>query len=124
MLKRFISYYKPHRLIFTLDMLASLGMSVIGIFYPIVLRRMLNDFIPNKQLDMIITFALVLCGLYLVRMGLNYFIQYEGHVMGVRMQAQMRRRNRHRHKAVKIQVKKHLRRLMIHRARAQKEIQR
>ena len=91
MLKRFLSYYKPHVKIFTLDMLASLGMSVIGIFYPIVLRRMLNDFIPNNQLNLIITFALVLCGLYLVRMGLNYFIQYEGHVMGVRMQAQMRR---------------------------------
>ena len=91
MLKRFISYYKPHKTIFTLDMLASLGMSVIGIFYPIVLRRMLNDFIPNKQLGLIVTFALVLCGLYLVRMGLNYFIQYQGHVMGVRMQAQMRR---------------------------------
>ena len=91
MLKRFLSYYKPHVKIFTLDMLASLGMSVIGIFYPIVLRRMLNDFIPNRQLNLIITFALVLCGLYLVRMGLNYFIQYEGHVMGVRMQAQMRR---------------------------------
>lgn len=91
MLKRFLSYYKPHMKIFTLDMLASLGMSVIGIFYPIVLRRMLNDFIPNKQLGLIVTFALVLCGLYLVRMGLNYFIQYEGHVMGVRMQAQMRR---------------------------------
>ncbi len=91
MLKRFISYYKPHKLIFSLDMLASLGMSVIGIFYPIVLRRMLNDFIPNNKLNLIITFALVLCGLYLVRMGLNYFIQYEGHVMGVRMQAQMRR---------------------------------
>ncbi len=91
MLKRFLSYYKPHMKIFTLDMLASLGMSVIGIFYPIVLRRMLNDFIPNNKLNLIITFALVLCGLYLVRMGLNYFIQYEGHVMGVRMQAQMRR---------------------------------
>ena len=91
MLKRFLSYYKPHKLIFSLDMLASLGMSVIGIFYPIVLRRMLNDFIPNNKLNLIITFALVLCGLYLVRMGLNYFIQYEGHVMGVRMQAQMRR---------------------------------
>ncbi len=91
MLKRFISYYKPHKLIFSLDMLASLGMSVIGIFYPIVLRRMLNDFIPNNKLNLIVTFALVLCGLYLVRMGLNYFIQYEGHVMGVRMQAQMRR---------------------------------
>ena len=91
MLKRFLSYYKPHKLIFSLDMLASLGMSVIGIFYPIVLRRMLNDFIPNEKLGHIISFALILCGLYLVRMGLNYFIQYEGHVMGVRMQAQMRR---------------------------------
>lgn len=91
MLKRFLSYYKPHMKIFTFDMLASLGMSVIGIFYPIVLRRMLNDFIPNEQLGLIVTFALVLCGLYLVRMGLNYFIQYQGHVMGVRMQAQMRR---------------------------------
>lgn len=91
MLKRFLSYYKPHVKIFTLDMLASLGMSVIGIFYPIVLRRMLNDFIPNEKLGHIISFALILCGLYLVRMGLNYFIQYEGHVMGVRMQAQMRR---------------------------------
>ena len=91
MLKRFLSYYKPHVKIFTLDMLASLGMSVIGIFYPVVLRRMLNDFIPNEKLGHIISFALILCGLYLVRMGLNYFIQYEGHVMGVRMQAQMRR---------------------------------
>ena len=82
MLRRFISYYRPHVKIFTLDMLASLGMSVIGIFYPIVLRRMLNDFIPNKQLGLIVTFALILCGLYIVRMGLNYFIQYQGHVMG------------------------------------------
>lgn len=91
MFKRFISYYKPHKLIFGLDMSASLICSVVGIFYPIVIRRMLNDFIPNKNYSMIITFALVLVGLYFIKMGLNYFIQYQGHVMGVRMQAQMRR---------------------------------
>ncbi len=91
MLKRFLSYYKPHKKLFVLDMLASLGMSVIGIFYPVVLRRMLNDFIPNEQVGHIVTFSLVLCGLYLIRMGLNYFIQYQGHVIGVKMQAQMRR---------------------------------
>ena len=91
MLKRFLAYYKPHKLIFSLDMGASFCVSIMGIFYPIVLRKMLNDFIPNRQYAMIITFALVLLGLYFVRMGLNYFIQYEGHVMGVRMQAQMRR---------------------------------
>lgn len=91
MFKRFVSYYKPHKLIFGLDMSASLICSVVGIFYPIVIRRMLNDFIPNKNYSMIITFALVLVGLYFIKMGLNYFIQYQGHVMGVRMQAQMRR---------------------------------
>lgn len=91
MLKRFLSYYKPHKLIFSLDMAASFSVSIMGIFYPIVLRKMLNDFIPNKQYAMIITFAVSLLGLYAVRMGLNYFIQYQGHVMGTRMQAQMRR---------------------------------
>lgn len=91
MLKRFLAYYKPHKVIFSLDMAASFVVSVMGIFYPIVLRKMLNDLIPNRQYGMMITCAGVLLGLYLIRMGLNYFIQYQGHVMGVRMQAQMRR---------------------------------
>lgn len=91
MFKRFISYYKPHRRIFALDMSASFLVSVIGIFYPIITRKMLNEFIPNKEYALIIIFALALIGLYAIRMGLNFFIQYQGHVMGVKMQAQMRR---------------------------------
>ena len=91
MLKRFMAYYKPHLKIFTLDMLASLLVSVIGIVYPIVTRNMLNDLIPNKNYRMIVIAGLVLLGLYAVRMGLNYFIQYQGHMVGVRIQAQMRR---------------------------------
>ncbi len=90
MLKRFLSYYKPHICIFTLDMLASLVVALIGILYPMVTRTMLNDFIPNQNYRMIVIFGLSLLVLYAVRMLLNYFIQYYGHVMGVRMQAQMR----------------------------------
>lgn len=90
MLKRFLAYYKPHRKIFILDMLASLCVSLIGIVYPIVTRNMLNDLIPNKKYQLIIVFGLTLLALYGVKMLLNFFIQYIGHVMGVRMQAQMR----------------------------------
>ena len=90
MFKRFIAYYKPHKLIFTLDMLAALVVSLVGIVYPIVTRRMLNDLIPNRNYRMVVIFGISLLGLYIVRMLLNYFIQYYGHVMGVRMQAQMR----------------------------------
>lgn len=48
MLKRFISYYRPHRRLFILDMLASLAVSLVGILYPIITRLMLNDLIPES----------------------------------------------------------------------------
>lgn len=90
MLKRFMSYYKPHKLLFAMDMLASLIVSLVGIVYPIVTRKMLNELIPDRNYRMIVIFGLALLGLYIIRFLLNYFIQYYGHVMGVRMQAQMR----------------------------------
>ena len=90
MLKRFLTYYKPHKKIFILDMAASLLVSLVGIIYPMVTRTMLNDLIPNRNYRMIIIFGVSLFILYAVRMGLNFFIQYQGHIMGVRMQAQMR----------------------------------
>ena len=90
MLRRFISYYRPHKIIFILDMLASLLVALVGIVYPIITREMLNDLIPNKQYRMIIIAGIGLLILYIIRMLLNFFIQYYGHVMGVRMQAQMR----------------------------------
>lgn len=90
MLKRFLSYYKPHKKLFAADMAASLTVSLVGIVYPIVTRRMLNDLIPNKNYRMIVIFGITLLLLYFVRMLLNYFIQYQGHMMGVRMQATMR----------------------------------
>ena len=90
MLKRFLHYYKPHRLLFALDMGASLIVALIAVLYPIITRTMLNDLIPNQKYDRIVLFGIGLLLLYVVRMLLNYFIQYKGHVMGVRMQAQMR----------------------------------
>ena len=71
-------------------MLASLAVSLVGILYPIITRLMLNDLIPEKRYRTIILCGAGLLLLYIVRMLLNYFIQFYGHVMGVRMQAQMR----------------------------------
>ena len=90
MIKRFLHYYKPHKKLFAMDMLASLAVAVIAVIYPMVTRTMLNDLIPNQKYRMIITCGIGLFVLYAVRMLLNFFIQYEGHVMGIRMQAQMR----------------------------------
>ncbi len=90
LLKRFIKYYKPHKKIFILDMTAAFLVAIIGMGYPIITRYMLQDFIPNKKIDLVIICGVGLLLIYIVRMLLRYFIQYYGHVMGVRMQAQMR----------------------------------
>lgn len=91
MLRRFLAYYRPHKLLFGLDMGASLLVSVIAVIYPMITRWMLNQLIPNRQLRMVAAAGGLLLGLYFVRMLLNYFIQYQGHMMGTKMQAQMRR---------------------------------
>ncbi len=90
MFKRFIAYYKPHRKMLALDMLAALLISVIGMVYPVVTNRMLNQYIPNRMYSTIILSGITVLGLYLLRMLLRYFVQYYGHMIGVRMQSQMR----------------------------------
>ena len=63
MLKRFMAYYKPHLKMFTLDMLASLAISIIGMIYPIITRKMLNDYIPNHKIEMVIYLGITLFAL-------------------------------------------------------------
>ena len=91
MLKRFISYYRPHLLLFSADMAASLLISLLGMVYPVVTNRMLNDYIPNRVYRSIIIAGVLVLALYILRMLLRYFVQYQGHMVGTRMQAQMRR---------------------------------
>ncbi len=89
--KRLVRYYKPHVLMFTLDMLASIAISVIGMVYPIMTNRMLNDYIPNRLYRSIVIAGLAVLALYVIRMLLRYFVQYQGHMVGTLMQKKMRR---------------------------------
>ena len=91
MLRRFIGYYKPHLRLFFADMACALVLSLCDLLYPMITRAMINDYIPNRVLNMLLVCAGVLLAAYLLKMGLNYFIQYYGHLVGVRMQSDMRR---------------------------------
>ncbi|MDY5982356.1 MAG: ABC transporter ATP-binding protein [Anaeroplasma sp.] len=97
MLKRFIRYYKPYKGMFTLDMTASLLIAVIGMVYPVLTNMILRNIVPDSTLEemrkitLIILLGAILVACYFIRMGLRYFVQYYGHVIGVKMQADMRR---------------------------------
>ncbi|MBO0574858.1 ABC transporter ATP-binding protein [Clostridium botulinum] len=92
MLKEFISYYKPHKKLFVLDMIAAFIVALCDLFYPMITRQIINDIIPNGKIRLLFFWATSLLIIYIMKYFLNHFIQYWGHMVGVRIQADMRKR--------------------------------
>ena len=90
-LRFFISYYKPHKKLFFADMAAAFILALTDMLYPMLTRTMLYDFIANKKLAWLIGAGVFLACVFLVKYGLNYFVTYYGHIMGVRMQTDMQK---------------------------------
>ena len=91
MLKLFISYYKPHRKLFFLDMSASVLIAACGLFYPTIVKNIINDYVPNGKISLLILWSAILLGIYLLKAVCNYIVGYWGHIVGVRIQGDMRR---------------------------------
>lgn len=90
MIRKFISYYKPHKFLFFMDMLCAFLLSGCSLLFPIVTRKAANEYIPDKNIKMLVIASLVLLAAYGLKSALNYFVNYYGHVIGVKMQGQMR----------------------------------
>ena len=90
MIKDFIKYYAPYKKLFFLDLLAAFLFSACNLVYPMITRDIMNDVIPNKDLRMLIIFGITLAIIFIFKAILNHFMQYWGHVVGVRMQGDMR----------------------------------
>lgn len=91
MLKRFLNYYKPVKKILVFDLICALLVAVFDLFYPMITRNIINIYVPDRNLRLMIIWLLVLGVLYIIKIFLNYFITYYGHVMGIKMQAHMRK---------------------------------
>ena len=90
MIKEFVQYYRPYKKLFILDMICAFSASMCNLLYPIMTRNIMDDIIPNKKIDLLFIFAAILIVIFVAKAGFNYFMQYWGHVVGVRMQADMR----------------------------------
>ena len=92
MLKEFIKYYKPYKWLFIMDILAALLVAACDLVYPMITRNIMDDIIPNQNIRMLVIFAITLVVIFVSKAALNYYMQYWGHVVGVRMQADMRKK--------------------------------
>lgn len=91
MIREFIKYYKPHKKLFMFDMFCSFLIALTDLFYPIITKNIINDYVPNRNLRLLLTWAGIILALYLLKMVLNYIVSYWGHIVGLRMQGDMRR---------------------------------
>ena len=90
MIKNFIKYYKPYKKLFFMDLLAALLFAACNLVYPMITRNIMNEVVPNQDLKMLIILGFTLLFIFIMKAFLNHFMQYWGHVVGVRMQADMR----------------------------------
>lgn len=93
-LKKLMSYYKPYGLLFIEDLFFAMIGAAITLLLPLIVRYITNEvvyFETSKALETIMFLGVIMVVLVLIEMGCNYFMVYYGHMMGARMEADMRR---------------------------------
>jgi len=90
MLDRFLKYYKPHRFLFILDMIVAFLAAFLSVLTPMITRHLLKVEIPNKDLKGIAIFLVIMALIMIFKSVFTYIRIRWGHVMGVRMESDMR----------------------------------
>ena len=90
-LRIFISYFKPHKKLFILDMLCALTISVIDLAFPYISRWCMNELLPHSVFRTFWTVMAVMLVAYALRSVLMYIIAYYGHTFGILVEADIRR---------------------------------
>ena len=90
-LRIFVSYFKPHWKLFTLDMSCAILIAAIDLAFPLVSRAALYQWLPEKNYRVFFTAMAIVALAFVLRAGLYYIVTYWGHTFGIRVEADIRR---------------------------------
>lgn len=90
-LRRFSSYYRPHRRLFAVDVTCAVMLSAIALTVPFLTRYMLEDLLREQTFALFLRFSALLLGLFCLKVVFQYIVDCYGHILGVRIEADMRR---------------------------------
>ncbi|MDO4567054.1 MAG: ABC transporter ATP-binding protein [Oscillospiraceae bacterium] len=91
MLGRFCAYYGPYKAHLAGDLLASFMLAACDLAYPLITRRIINETVPAGRARELAGLCAAVFFIYLIKLGFNYVVTYYGHILGVKLQADMRR---------------------------------
>lgn len=93
-LKKFIKYYKPYKAVFFIDLLCATIISAIDLAFPQLLRTLTKTLFagaPGKIISALIPITIGLLAAYIIQTACRYYVTYAGHMMGARMERDMRK---------------------------------
>ena len=93
-LKKFIKYYKPYKTVFFIDLLCATIISAIDLAFPQLLRTLTKTLFagaPGKIVSALISITIGLLVAYIIQTACRYYVTYAGHMMGARMERDMRK---------------------------------
>lgn len=91
MLKRFLKYYLPYKKILTITLLGAVITSLAELFFPMYLRYIMNDVLPQNNVTALLKNAGILLCLYLLNCFINYKVMFTGRTIGAYIEQDMRR---------------------------------
>ncbi|MED1740441.1 ABC transporter ATP-binding protein [Bacillus swezeyi] len=90
MIRRFFSYYKPHKRLFLIDFSSAIIVAVLELAFPLVVQWFIDTLIPGGDWFEIVWVSIGLLLIYLLSTGLQYIVNYLGHQLGINIETDMR----------------------------------
>ncbi|WP_077329752.1 ABC transporter ATP-binding protein [Virgibacillus siamensis] len=90
MIRRFFSYYKPHRRLFIVDFTSAVIVALLELAFPVAVQAFIDQLLPKNNWDLIVLVSIGLLLIYLLSTFLQYVVTYLGHKLGVNIETDMR----------------------------------
>ncbi|WP_391117990.1 ABC transporter ATP-binding protein [Psychrobacillus sp. L3] len=90
MLKKFFSFYKPHKRLFIIDFSSAVFVAILELAFPVAVQWFIDKLLPTGDWNMIVKIGILLLLVYILSTFLNYVVSYLGHKLGINIETDMR----------------------------------
>lgn len=92
MIRRFLVFYKPYKKLFMLDFSCAIAVALLELAFPMGVQWMIDTLLPTENWGKITWVCATLLAMYLLSMGLQFIVNYWGHMLGINIETDMRRK--------------------------------
>lgn len=91
MLRRFYSYYIPHKKLFIIDFSSAIIVALLELAFPLAVQWFIDSLLPSENWSAIVSVSIALLLLYIISTFLQYIVNYWGHMLGINIETDMRK---------------------------------